>query len=308
MSTLHSAAFARDVREGLTPSGQKRLPPVYFYDAIGSVLFEAITLLPEYGLTRADTRVIETCAPELPALLPGVCSVAELGSGSGKKTAAILEVLGSPAYFPIDVSATALEACANAYTNAQPIRGDYLDGLAILAAERPSTGSMLLLFLGSTIGNFAHEDAAEFLRKVRATLRPGDALMIGADIMSDIDRLLLAYDDPLGVTAAFNLNVLGRMNRELSANFDIRRFRHQVRWSGHERAVEMHLMSLGSQTVQIPAAKCTVTFEDGETIWTESSHKYTVSMLDGVAAETGFTPVRTWTDDEWPFAECLWTT
>jgi dimethylhistidine N-methyltransferase len=281
---------------------------VYFYDALGSALFEAITLLPEYGLARADIRAIERCAPELPHLVADVGCIAELGSGSGKKTAAILHAFGAPAYYPIDVSATSLEACASTYENVYPIEGDYLHGLEKLRKERPASGNMILLFLGSTIGNFGRAEAGAFLQQVRERLRAGDALLIGADIMDDVDRLLLAYDDPLGVTAAFNRNVLARMNRELGANFDLRRFRHQARWNGQDHAVEMHLMSMGRQTVEITGAACTAVFEDSETIWTESSHKYDLSTLDEMAVKAGFTPARTWTDDQWPFSECLWTT
>ena len=316
MSTLLSVAskietqFARDVREGLTQRGQKRLPPTYFYDAIGSALFETITLLPEYGLTRADARVIERCAPELRDLLPGRRRVAELGSGSGKKTAAVLRATDARLYYPIDVSDSALSACErelSAYAEVRAIHASYVDGLRQVVAEREDS-SLLVLFLGSTIGNFGHDEAVEFLRGVRKTLGRGDALLIGADVMADIDRLLLAYDDPLGVTAAFNLNVLARINRELGGRFDLRRFRHQVRWNDRERAVEMHLASIGDQVIEITGADCRAVFADGETIWTESSHKYELAALDRLAEETGFSPVRNWIDSEWPFAECLWTT
>jgi dimethylhistidine N-methyltransferase len=315
MSTLLSAAsnvdaqFAADVRGGLTGAGQKWIPSTYLYDAVGSALFDVITLLPEYGLTRADTRVIARCARELPALVPGLCSIAELGSGTGKKTRRVLEAFGPVDYYPIDVSRSALAQCEKELAGAarvHPIEDSYIAGLRRVARRRPRKGAMLVLFLGSTIGNFGRVEAVRFLHEVRELLRPGDALLVGADLIKPEKTMLLAYDDPAGVTAAFNLNLLARVNRELGGDFDLRAFRHEARWNAVESAIEMHLVSVCDQTVEIAATRSRVTFRTRETIWTESSHKYEAASLDTMAKQAGFTPVRDWVDEEWPFAECLW--
>lgn len=165
---------------------------------------------------------------------------------------------------------------------------------------------MLLLFLGSTIGNFNREEGTRFLEAIRAMLSPGDSLLIGLDLVKPAPQMLLAYDDPAGVTAAFNKNVLGRMNRELCANFNLRLFEHEARWNAPERRIEMHLRSLRQQRIDIPAAELMVTLEPGETIWTESSYKFQAEELAPMAAMAGFTEEARWTDSEWPLAECLW--
>jgi L-histidine N-alpha-methyltransferase len=165
---------------------------------------------------------------------------------------------------------------------------------------------MLLLFLGSSIGNLNRLEIPDFLRELRVRLRPSDYLLLGADLVKDRDTMLAAYDDPTGVTAAFNLNVLGRINRELGADFDLRSFGHEVRWNEAERCIEMHLVSFRNQTVAINGLDTHVSFSAGETIWTESSHKFTEDELDGFAESTGFEPVASWNDREWPFAEALW--
>ena len=304
--------FAQDVRLGLGQAGQKQLPPSYLYDDLGSALFEAITMVPEYGLTRADARLLARHAGDIAASVRKGALVAELGSGTGTKTRHVLEALGRDgpvAYYPIDVSASALRACTadlESVSDVHPVNASYLEGLRLANRSRRVGQSLLLLFLGSTIGNFERESAEQFLADVRALLRPGDAMLIGADLVKPVPRMLAAYDDEIGVTAAFNKNLLARMNRELAANFDLRRFTHEVRWDARHRRIEMHLRSLGGQRVEIPSADLTVTFREGETIWTESSHKFEANELQSMARAAHFTQVSCWTDREWLFAECLW--
>jgi dimethylhistidine N-methyltransferase len=300
--------FAREVRVGLTRPGQKTLPCRYFYDAVGSTLFEAITELPEYGLTRADARVIDAHAAEIAAAMGPEPLIVELGSGSGSKTRRILEAAGRVTYCPIDVSPVALSLCARSLAelaDVAPIEGSYLDGLRV-AAERRATGQhVLLLFLGSTIGNFEAEDASEFLYRLRTELLPGDALLLGTDLVKPVPALLAAYDDPTGVTAAFNLNLLGRINRELGGDFDLRRFEHTVRYDERAQRIEMHLRSRVGQCVRVPAAGFRVRIEEGETIHTESCHKFRVEQIARMARSGGFAVEHQWTDREWGFAESL---
>ncbi len=305
--------FASDVRRDLSKTPQRELHSKYLYDAIGSALFEVITLLPEYGLTRADERVIRDNADEITARLPVAPIVAELGSGSGRKTRWLLEALsqrGYVLYYPIDVSSAALHACRNELGTLDSVhivemQGAYIEGLSEVALRR-SGEPMLLLFLGSTIGNFERGPAELFLREIHALLRPGDALLLGTDLVKPLPQILPAYDDPTGVTAAFNLNLLARINRELAADFNVRQFRHVASYNRAEQRVEMHLRSEVKQTVRIPGADFEFTLEAGETIWTESSHKFVLEELPALAHRTGFTSVGQWVDREWPFTENLW--
>jgi len=302
--------FAEHVRRGLGGPGQKFLPPTYLYDAIGSALFDTITLLPEYGLTRADQSLLLEHAPAIARTCNGNTFIAELGSGSGAKTRAILQAFDSSIpYYPIDVSRSALERCVaelDRVAEVRPVQASYIEGLQGVLEEREPNMHMLLLFLGSTIGNFEKANALEFLRSVRSAMRPGDHLLIGADLVKPVQVMLEAYDDPLGITAAFNLNLLARMNRELGANFDLPSFEHEVRWCEDEQRIEMHLRARYSHTVRIPGAGIDVYFRSGETIWTESSHKFTVEGLRTLAERTGFHQQECWVNDVWPFAECLW--
>lgn len=302
--------FAADVRSGLTRKGQKELPSKYLYDELGTALFEAITHLPEYGLTRADTRLLTAHSAEIAAAFEGPLSITEFGSGTGQKSRLILEAAQSlRAFYPIDVSPDALSACAAALseiTDVVPVEATYLDGLARVAGERRDDEKLLALFLGSTIGNFDRSCATEFASEVRDRLHPGDGFLVGADLVKPEAQLLAAYDDPAGVTAAFNRNLLGRINRELRGEFDLRAFEHEARCNAAERRIEMHLRSLVDQRISIAALGVTIDFRAGETIWTESSHKFEIAELEEMARAAGFAVRAAWIDDEWPFVEALW--
>jgi uncharacterized SAM-dependent methyltransferase len=182
---------------------------------------------------------------------------------------------------------------------------DYLDGLCEVAARRQDGEHLMVLFLGSTIGNFDRPAGVQFLRQLRGLLAPGDSLLLGTDLEKPVSQLIEAYDDPLGVTAAFNLNLLARINRELDADFDLSRFEHVARFNYEARSVEMHLRSTRKQNVTIPKAWLSIPFLEEETIWTESSHKYSCDEVFGMAEVTGFRCEARWIDNEWPFAENL---
>ncbi len=308
------AAFARDVRTGLCDGSRKCLPAKYLYDDVGAALFEAITHLPEYGLARADERVLARCTAEIPSYIAASrVIVAELGSGSGSKTRRVLEAFPQGQvleYRPIDISRESLDLCRrqlDGFVRVIPFHGPYSDGLAELRRFRPQDAPVLLLFLGSSIGNFDPSERSAFLAGLRAHLLPGDSVLLGFDLMTRRDRLLQAYDDPAGVTAAFNRNVLGRVNRELGGNFDIGSFSHVVHYDETELRVEMHLRSNRDQEVTIPGAGATCRLRQGETIWTESSHKFLPADVHRELASAGFVPVDEWVDDEWPVLQGLWT-
>jgi len=308
------ADFAADVREGLTKPGQKELYSKYLYDEIGSALFEAICLLPEYGLSRAGARLLERNSGEIVGLLPGSVAVAELGSGTGRKTRWLLEALSKKQnvdYYPIDISRSALDRCESDLGRIESVsivgfERAYLDGLLEVAARRQPGVRLLILFLGSTIGNFDRPAGEQFLRGVRQILLPDDALLLATDLEKPESLLLPAYDDPTGVTAAFNRNLLARINRELAADFDLARFEHAVRYNRSERRVEMHLRSTIAQTVRIPRASLEVQFFPGETIWTESSHKYACDEVAQMGSRAGFRCEAQWVDAEWPYSQNLW--
>jgi L-histidine N-alpha-methyltransferase len=313
-ATVLDDRFAQDVREGLGKP-QKELPAKYFYDAVGSALFEAITRLPEYGLTRAEERLLWKSAREIPDLLGLPLTVAELGSGSGRKSGRVLEAIcgrqREVPYYAIDASPAALERCRSTLSALAGVRfcgiaGFYEEGLAEVARRRRPRQRLLLLFLGSNLGNFDRAQAQAFLGGLRDRLLPGDALLLGTDLVKPVATLLAAYDDAAGVTAAFNLNLLNRINRELDADFDLRRFRHLARWCPGERRIEMHLLARAAQQVTIARLGLSVAFEAGETIWTESSHKFALEELPRMAAGAGFAPLTHWVDEEWPFAGSLW--
>ena len=305
--------LAGDVRNGLCRPGQKELPSKYLYDEIGSALFEVVSVLPEYGLTRADERLLQRHSAEIVARLKPHVLVAELGSGSGKKTRWLLEALTKrqrTTYCPIEISPTALARCENdlgriEFVSIVGFERPYLDGLLAAAARRGEDDHLLVLFLGSTIGNFDRDAAERFLTEVRRILSAGDALLLGTDLEKPLPQLLAAYDDSIGATAAFDLNLLARINRELDADFDLTKFRHEARYNTAERRVEMHLRSTRDQIVNIPGSNCSVSFRKDETIWTESSHKYRAEDISGMARRNGFRCDAQWIDTEWPFAESL---
>ena len=308
-----SSEFAEDVRAGLILRGQKELPSKYLYDEVGSALFEVICHLPEYGLTRADERLLRRYADEIVDRVAGPVAVAELGSGSGKKTRWILEALSRrqhTSYYPIEISLSALRMCERELGDIDSVsivgfEREYLDGLREIAAHRESGQHLLVLFLGSTIGNFDRPCGVKFLASVREILLPGDSLLLGTDLEKPAAQLLRAYDDELGVTAAFNLNLLARINRELDANFDLAQFVHVAKMNHWARSVEMHLQSTRRQKVSIPAAGISIEFKEGETIWTESSHKYSAEEVCRMAVAADFRCENQWLDEQWPFAENL---
>jgi L-histidine N-alpha-methyltransferase len=311
--TVTRNSLIAEIRDGLTRPGQKELPSKFLYDEIGSALFEAISVLPEYGLTRADVRLLRGHAPEIVSHLPLPVIVAELGTGSGKKTRWLLKALARrrpSCYYPIEISRSALAMCQRELGDIEAIsivgyEAEYLEGLAQVAARRRDGEHLLVLFLGSTIGNFERPAAVEFLRDVRQILRTGDSLLLGTDLEKPVAQLLAAYDDSLGITAAFNLNLLARVNRELDADFDLTRFRHLARYNPVARSIEMHLRSTCTQTVTLRAAGLRLALDKDETIWTESCHKYAAGEVPLLAAEAGFDCTTQWLDQEWPFAESL---
>lgn len=311
-SSPRSSDFATDVAAGFAKP-QKEFLSKYLYDDVGSELFEVITLLPEYGLWRAERRLLSRHAADICRQLDRPAIVAELGSGSGKKTKWILEALSDRPvrYCPIDISPTALKRSREElrevpFVTFVGFEEEYLRGLRMVADGRGPGEQLLVLFLGSSIGNFDRPASEDLLRKMRAILQPGDALLIGTDLMKPRAVLELAYDDPIGVTAAFNLNGLARVNRELGGRFDLRNFRHQALLNLAERRIEMHLRSTVRQSAHIAALDLDVSFEAGETIWTENCHKYDLAELPELASRSGFGQTRQWVDDAWPFADSLW--
>ena len=306
------ADFAADVRRdlALTP---KQIQSKYLYDALGSSLFEAISRLPWYRITRAEGRLLSRWSAQAVAPLSDPLTLVELGCGNGEKIAMLAEALRTRrrpvSVHLIDISPTALEQSEKTLNRFEHVsiighRGTYEDGLRRAASQR-SRGTMLVLFLGSNIGNFDPPASHGFLAEIRRTLRPGDALLLGADLVKPERDLLLAYDDPLGVTAAFNKNLLVRANTELQADFDLSAFDHRAVWNRAESRIEMHLVSRRAQEVAIPRAGCVVHFEQGETIWTESSYKYAPEQVLGMGDAAGFRAIEQWVDPDARFALTL---
>jgi L-histidine Nalpha-methyltransferase len=297
------ATFAEDVRTGLG-ARPFRLSPKYFYDDLGSALFEAITRLPEYYLTRVERDLLATYGREIAGGFERPLEVVELGSGSAAKTRilidAILERQASLTYHPIDISADAVTESSLALTTAYSrlrVVAYASDYFALLREKRLTTRDRTLaLFLGSNIGNFEPRDARELLKLLAAALRPGDGLLIGFDLKKDPTILELAYDDPTGVTAAFNKNLLGRMNRELGADFDLAAFNFHTTWNESNGAIESFLVSARDQQVRIPASGLTVDFVAGDAIHTESSYKFTRDEIAMLAKRCGFTEKSSYTD------------
>ncbi|MBT3155028.1 L-histidine N(alpha)-methyltransferase [Streptomyces sp. CHD11] len=300
------AALRADVRAGLTGS-PRTLPPKWFYDARGSELFEEITGLPEYYPTRAEREILRTRAGEI-AEASGARTLVELGSGSSEKTRYLLDALtGLHTYVPVDVSESALTRAGQALAAGRPgldVHALIADFTARLAL--PGTpGPRLVAFLGGTVGNLLPAERAAFLASVRALLAPGDALLLGTDLVKDERVLVRAYDDAAGVTAAFNRNVLAVINRELGADFDPEAFGHVAVWDARREWIEMRLRSRTAQTVKIPALELAVDFTAGEEVRTEVSAKF---RQDGVRAELSAARLeltRWWTDEKQRFALSL---
>jgi dimethylhistidine N-methyltransferase len=296
-------AFAEDVRRGLL-AGPKTLPCRYFYDATGSVLFEQICELPEYYLTRTEDGILRACADEMVAGWTRAPAIIELGSGSSTKTqrliAAALQQYRTVHYLPIDVSPTILEESARALIGRFPglrvtgLVGDYREAMTALCSgiRRPK----LVMFLGSSLGNYEPEEAVEMLTAIAATFRPDDRFLLGTDLVKNRATLEAAYNDSRGVSAAFNRNVLARINRELGADFDIDLFSHEARYQTELRRVEMHLVSRADQVVTIRAPGIRVAFRSGESIHTENAYKYTRASLHEIADQSGFEEEAAWTD------------
>ncbi|HYE75026.1 MAG TPA: L-histidine N(alpha)-methyltransferase [Blastocatellia bacterium] len=308
-----SAQFAADVRAGLTAT-PKALAPKYFYDELGSYLFEAICHLPEYYLTKAEAEILQRYSAAIIRRLPGKISLVELGSGSSIKTRSLIEaILHSQSqlrYQPIDISAAILEESAQELLKQYPAlsiaaqAADYTQGLNLIGREKGE--QLLVLFLGSNIGNYDPESAQKLLLQIRKVLCAGDGLLIGADLKKSPAILEAAYDDPVGVTAAFNLNLLARINRELGGNFNLKQFAHRAFYNSAASRIEMHLVSRIAQCVKIKSLNLNISFDAGETIHTENSYKYDLLQLSDLASKTGFKADQVWLDSGERFSCNLW--
>jgi L-histidine Nalpha-methyltransferase len=304
--------FGSDVRVGLTAS-PKWLPPRWFYDQLGSSLFDAICFLPEYYVMRAEAEVLTTYAGEIADAFGADIRLVELGSGAARKTRILLDALGDRAveYVPVDVDPSMLERSARDLLidyrglRVSAVCADFARPSAALGQLPRFRGKTVVLFLGSTIGNLDPAAAVAMLTDLRRALAPGDALFLGADLRKSRAILDPAYDDALGVTAAFNLNLLVRMNRELGADFDPAAFRHRAFYDETRGRIEMHLVSTRAQRVHIRSLDLDVQFAEGESIHTESSYKHDAQTLAELASQSGFSIYRTWTDARNWFADVL---
>jgi len=307
-----NAEFAEDVRRGLL-SNPKQLFPKYLYDSLGSRLFDAICHVDEYYPTRAENEILTSHADEMVAGIPDCRTLIELGSGSADKTRRIIETLlrhrTELLFIPVDISASALEKSSRALLAAYPAlrieayAADYLEGLAAL--QPLPAGPALILFLGSNIGNFEREEALSFLQAIRRMLRPGDALLLGADLKKDRATLEAAYNDALGVTRAFIVNELARINRELGGNFDLWAFGLRSVYDEEDGSVEVYLESLRSQSVTISSLGISVDFAAGEWMHMEHSYKFDVDELAKMGSQSGFGLEKTWFDAERRFSSNL---
>jgi L-histidine N-alpha-methyltransferase len=302
--------FARDVRVGLT-TARKWLPPRWFYDALGSSLFDTICFLPEYYVMRAEAEVLTSHRREIVAAFGPQTRLVELGSGAARKTRILLDQMTPAEYVPVDIDEEMLQRSARDLLREYPdlritaIRSDFMHPSVPLSLLPKHPRRTVVLFLGSTIGNLNPEESVAMLRDLRSALAPGDALLLGADLRKDRAVLEPAYDDPLGVTAAFNLNLLGRINRELGGHFDLASFRHHAFYDETHGRIEMHLVSKRVQRVAIDALELEVAFEEGESIHTESSYKHDTSTLAALAEASGFSIENTWIDARRWFADVL---
>jgi dimethylhistidine N-methyltransferase len=293
----HISEFARDVIAGLTAE-PKTLPAKYFYDDHGSALFEQITALPEYYPTRTELGILTERAGEIARLIPAGAALIEFGSGSTVKARIVLGAAAVAAYVPVDISAGFLNSEAARLKRdlprlrIVPVAADFTTPFDLPAAIR--SRARVGFFPGSTIGNFEPAAATEFLRHAASLLGPGAHLIVGVDLVKEASVLNAAYNDAAGVTAAFNLNLLRRINRELGADFDLERFRHHAFYNRAQHRIEMHLESRAAQKIRL--ADRAIAFARGETIHTESSYKYTVESFQALAADAGWSPAAVWTD------------
>jgi dimethylhistidine N-methyltransferase len=293
------AAMLADALAGLSRP-QKTLPCKWLYDAEGARLFEAITELPEYYPTRTEMRILAECGPEIAAAVGPGAAVVEFGPGDGVKAVQLLGTLDAPAaYLPVDIAPEWLEAAAARVAAAfpglpvRPVVADFAQAFD-LAGRAAGSATHLGFFPGSTIGNFEPGEAVTFLRRARLTLRHGALMLLGADLVKDSAVLEAAYDDAAGVTAAFNRNLLARLNREAGADFDLDGFRHRAVWNEAAERVEMHLVAQRAQSVRLGGR--VFRFAAGETIHTENSHKYREASLRKIAGEAGWQARAMWTD------------
>jgi dimethylhistidine N-methyltransferase len=307
-------AFAADVVRDLRRA-PKQLQSRYLYDPLGSSLFEAICRLPWYRITRAEAGLLEQHARDVAAALPvwrEAPTIVELGCGNGEKLEVVLSGVPDVAVdvHLIDISADALEMTAVRLARRPAVivsahEAPYEIGLERVRPLLRGRAGTLVLFLGSNIGNFDRAGAESLLRSIRQALEPGAALLLGTDLVKPRPALLLAYDDPLGVTAAFNKNLLVRINRELAADFDLDAFDHRAIWNDAEHRIEMHLVSRQAQEVRLSAASVRIGFEAGESIWTESSYKYTEAEIAGLGRAAGLSILDQWVDPDAAFALTL---
>lgn len=298
--------FALEVEQGLTGS-PKSLPPKLFYDERGSELFEEITRLPEYYLTRTELAILRDHSRDILSSAGHGVSIVELGAGTAAKTTTLLNALSAMQlcvdYFPVDISRTALADARKRIegecgrVKVHPVIADFSEGFAFLG-NMP--GPKLVLYLGSSIGNFDPEEAVSMLRQVSEQLSDGDHLLLGTDMVKSCSILLPAYDDSMGVTAEFNRNILYRINRDFDGDLDPESFAHLALWNPVASRMEMHLESTKAQTVRLRVLNLTIRFRAGERIHTENSHKYTLPMVEKMLTRAGLTRSRTWMD------ECKW--
>ncbi|HMH42660.1 MAG TPA: L-histidine N(alpha)-methyltransferase [Pyrinomonadaceae bacterium] len=306
------AEFSQDIREGLS-SAPKHLFPKYLYDELGSRLFEAICEVDEYYLTRAEDEILKTHADEIVSGIPSCDTMIELGSGSAEKTRAIIDAFMRQRqellFIPVDISASALAESSHALLDSYPklrinaYAADYFQALDALPPLGPNP--VLVLFLGSNIGNFEPDEARNFLRTIRRVLRPEDVLLLGVDLKKDPQTLEAAYNDSLGVTRAFIVNELGRINRELNANFDLWAFGLRSFYNAQAGRVEVYLESLLAQSVEIRELNMSIHLEAGERIYVESACKYDLEDLRRLGKETGFDLEQTWLDKQKRFSSNL---
>ena len=310
--TAERASFAEDVRFGMAQS-QRWLPTRFLYDALGSALFDAICRLPWYPITASELGLLTRHGAEI-IRRSAPARIVELGAGNGEKLAMLIHA-APQRRTPLDLHVVDLSTAALA--QAERVLGtlanvtvfthatNYEDGLLSMAREMSRPGPMLVMYLGSNIGNYEPHKVAALLASIRAAMRPGDVFLLGADLVKPVETMLRAYDDPLGVTAAFNRNLLVRVNRELGGNFDLDAYSHRAIWNAELSRIEMHLVTRGRQHVRIADAGVDVTLNDGETIWTESSYKYRAAQVNEMLANAGLQQCGQWIDTGAQFALTL---